>query len=560
VNVDIRFGVRIPLRDGVELAATLYAPRSASPRPCLTVLTPYTADYWHDRALSFAEHGFTFFTVDVRGRGDSQGRFQPFFQEVEDGHDVVEWIARHPLCDGRVATVGGSYSGFAQWAAAKTRPPHLAAMIPVAAAHAGVDFPFRSNISLPYLGQWLSFTQGRTLRSKLFGDEAFWRGFYRERFEAGASFASLADAFGGEHAETLRGWISHAEPGPYFDAAAPSSAEYAGLDLPILTVTGAYDDDQPGALAYYRRHMAAGGPGAAKHDLLIGPWDHAGTRTPTPSYAGVTFGESSVLDMAALQAGWLRWALDGGERPALLRKPVTWFVMGAERWRSADSLEAVTVEMRPLFLGSTGSAHRLTSAGVLGPQPAGAGEDRYVYDPTDLSIAAVEASAGPDMLTDDRVLMAMEGRRLVFETAPFETSTELSGFFALEAWISLDQPDTDFRVAVYEVSGGGRQQLLSFDQQRARYRESLRKPALITTHEPLRYVFDGFTFISKQVEAGGRLRLVIGPNDSMFTQKTYNAAKPVSEQTLADARPVTVTLHHGPAHPSALRIPIGATD
>jgi len=46
------------------------------------------------------------------------------------------------------------------------------------------------------------------------------------------------------------------------------------LDLPILTITGMYDDAQPGALDHYRRHMAQASPAArARHFLVIGPWD-----------------------------------------------------------------------------------------------------------------------------------------------------------------------------------------------------------------------------------------------------------------------------------------------
>ena len=105
---------------------------------------------------------FPFLTVDVRGRGNSEGSFRPFIQEAKDGYDVVEWLAKQPYCNGKIAMWGGSYAGYDQWATAKEFPPHLATIVPVASPAAGVDFAARGNMSPPYEMQWLSFTSGHT--------------------------------------------------------------------------------------------------------------------------------------------------------------------------------------------------------------------------------------------------------------------------------------------------------------------------------------------------------------------------------------------------------------
>ena len=92
--VRFQWGVRIPMRDGVHLNATAYIPaKQKSPAPCVFTLTPYIAQSYHDRGMYFAANGYPFFTVDVRGRGNSEGTFRPFIQEGKDGHDIVEWIA-----------------------------------------------------------------------------------------------------------------------------------------------------------------------------------------------------------------------------------------------------------------------------------------------------------------------------------------------------------------------------------------------------------------------------------------------------------------------------------
>src|SRR5438046_2427624 len=91
-DVDLLGGVKIPLRDGVKLNATVYKPKEMKdPLPVIFTLTPYIADKYHDRAWYFAQHGYIFATVDARGRGSSEGRFEPFANEGRDGHDIVEW-------------------------------------------------------------------------------------------------------------------------------------------------------------------------------------------------------------------------------------------------------------------------------------------------------------------------------------------------------------------------------------------------------------------------------------------------------------------------------------
>ncbi len=103
-RVEWQWGVKIPLRDGVHLNANLYKPAGLKePRPCLFTLTPYVSDSNHDRGMYFAAHGYPFLTVDVRGRGNSEGSFRPLIQEAKDGYDVVEWLAKQSYCNGKIS-------------------------------------------------------------------------------------------------------------------------------------------------------------------------------------------------------------------------------------------------------------------------------------------------------------------------------------------------------------------------------------------------------------------------------------------------------------------------
>ena len=559
-KVELKWGVRIPLRDGVNLSATVYLPKEqAAPASCIFTLTPYIAQSYHDRGVYFAAHGLPFLTVDVRGRGNSEGQFRPMIQEAKDGYDVVEWLAKQPYCNGKVAMWGGSYAGYDQWATAKERPPHLATIVPAAAAHAGTDFPMRNNIADSYLLQWLTMTAGKTSQAGIFGDSAFWNGLWRDRFEHGVAFDTLDKALGSTQS-TLREWLQHPAVDEYFDGYNPTAAQYAALDLPILSITASYDDDQPGALAFYRESMAhASATQRAQHFLIIGPWDHAGTRTPTAEVGGVKFGPAALVDLPQLHLDWYAWTMAGGPKPAFLQKPVAYYVMGAEKWRYADTLDAVTAQALPYYLGSTGDATRVGTAGSLSPDvgTAKGNPDRYVYDPRDVSQAELQTVVDASSKRDQRLIVESEGKHLVYRSPPFAKAIEVSGFFKLSAWLSIDQPDTDFAASIYEVSPDGQSILLTTDVMRARYRKSLRRAGLVKSPAALQYDFASFTFVSRQIASGSRLQLVLGPINTISAQKNYNSGGDVSSETMKDARPVVVGLLHDRAHKSVLFVPIG---
>jgi uncharacterized protein len=107
-----RFNVRVPLRDGITLAADLVLP-DALPAPVVVMRTPYGrgGESQTKRADAFATAGYCACWVDVRGRGDSEGAIDPYRNDGLDGVDVIAWAASQDWCDGSVATYGGSYAG-----------------------------------------------------------------------------------------------------------------------------------------------------------------------------------------------------------------------------------------------------------------------------------------------------------------------------------------------------------------------------------------------------------------------------------------------------------------
>ena len=546
------------MRDGGQLSGILYLPANHNePTPAIFAMTPYIAQSHHESARHYARHGYPFLSVDVRGRGNSEGRFH-FLNEAQDGYDVVEWLAMQGFCNGQVAMWGSSYLGYCQWVIAAQRPPHLATIIPVSAAFQGVDFPLRNNVFLPYAEAWLTLIAGYPLQDKLFADGPFWRDKSKESFKSGMALRNF-DTFIGNPSALFQEWLSHPELDDYWDRHNPRPEQYSTLSIPVLTITGAYDADQPGALEHYLQHVRrASAAISAKHYLIVGPWDHRGCAVPEAEFCGLKVGPASLIDMRRLHRQWYAWTMQGGEKPEFLKKNVAYYVAGAEKWRYADTLEGVTSRSEPLYLSSTQNPTDLYSSGSLNPNlPVSAEPDHYLYDPRDVSHAEFESTVDPYSFVDQKMLHLMMGKQLVYHSVPFERDTELSGFFKFSAWIAIDQPDTDFRAMVYEVALDGSVIMLSIDWLRARYRESLRKAKLIDTREPLRYDFEHFTFISRQILKGHRLRLVVGPINSIHWQKNHNSGGIVAEESMDDARPVTVRLFHDGTYPSALYVPFG---
>lgn len=240
-DVEFVWDLRIPMRDGVKLSGLLLRPLGAkAPLPVLLHLTPYTTNAYIQHGLYLASRGFAFVSVDVRGRGNSEGTFEPMANDGRDGHDAVEWLARQPWSTGKVGMWGGSYAGFDQWSTLKEGPPHLAAVAPAASPYPGHDFPRFKNVSYPYVVQWITYAGGRTAQPGLFGHNRTWAGLFREHYLAHRPFADL-DQFVGNPSPIFRQWLEHPMPDPYWDAMVPKAGDYARMHVPILTITGGLD-------------------------------------------------------------------------------------------------------------------------------------------------------------------------------------------------------------------------------------------------------------------------------------------------------------------------------
>lgn len=560
-GVDIQLRMKIPMRDGLRLNADLFRPHGSKERlPVLFCLSPYVSDAMHAMGSYFAQHGYVFVAIDSRGRNGSEGSFLSWSHEGRDGYDAVEWLAKQPWSNGRIGGWGGSYLGFTQWSTLKEAPPHLLTIVPTASVRPGLDFPSAAGIFYSYDVPWLAFVGGVASNEKLFGDSAFWRAKFGERYLGNAPFRSL-DRIAGNDSAIFQEYLRHPSYDAYWQSMTPSAAQYARIGVPILTITGHWDDDQIGAMSYYNEHMRYGtGEARAKHYLVIGPWDHGGTRRPQKELAGLKFADASIVDIRKLHLQWYDWILKGGKQPDFLKQRVAYYVTGEEAWKYAARVEDIANERRSYYLSSNaGAANDVFHSGSLSSNPVSDEvPDGYTYDPLDLQPGKVELRRGDvgEFLVDQTDALDLHGAGVVYHSEPLPDVIELSGAPTASVWLALDAPDTDFQVFLQEIRPDGSAVFLSGSMLRARYRQSPSRALPVPAGEVQRYDFDRLPFVSRRLARGSRLRFVLRAVNSIQFQKNYNSGGDVSDETGADARTVHVRVYHDAAHPSAIELPL----
>jgi predicted acyl esterase len=125
----------VEVSDGAQLSVLRYPARNG-PAPAVVILTPYRKEAaWFNYHHVAIEHGYEVLVADARGFGASTGRYEgPLSErEVEDGVELLEWVAAQDFCTGRTAMIGASYLGALQYRIAARRPRGLCCIAPAIA-------------------------------------------------------------------------------------------------------------------------------------------------------------------------------------------------------------------------------------------------------------------------------------------------------------------------------------------------------------------------------------------------------------------------------------------
>jgi uncharacterized protein len=451
-----RFNVRIPMRDGITLAADLVLPDDL-PAPVVVMRTPYGrgGELATKRADAFAKAGYCACWVDVRGRGDSEGTFDPYRNDGPDGVDVIAWAAAEEWCDGSAATYGGSYPGRIQWLTALHHPPALKAMIVLVTP----SDPFVENptgVPAPMHIHWFRMTDGRAMQ---YTEAVDWMEVYRHRplieLDEAASFRSELWREECRH-QTLDAWW---EPLRY-------QHRIGDADVPVLHISGWYDDEEIGTPANFAAMRAAGRTGQR---LLMGPWGHqvnAGT-----SLGQLDFGHGAVIDLEAAMTAFLD-EMVRGRPPAEPVSPARIFLMGANEWLDLADWPAPESTELSLYLDSEGNANSRHGDGRLltSPAPADSPADTWVHDPDRPVPFITPASSAQIGGPDDYSALETRGDVLVYTSEPLTEPLDVVGPVRLLTFVSTSAADTDVTARLVDVHPNGFAQRLCDGLVRLRYR------------------------------------------------------------------------------------------
>jgi putative CocE/NonD family hydrolase len=566
----------IPVRDGTELEAWITRPSDAKEKlPTILTLTQYDIDGGRhgDSAGYYAHRGYAFVQAYVRGRGQSGGvKSENLGAQVgRDGYDLVEWIAAQPWSDGRVVMFGGSFVGMTQWQTAAQLPPHLAGIAPYVPIYPGWDIPNSNGIPQAWTTVILGYVAGRALNPGFIRNQDYWEGKMLEQYAAYRPFYELDRAIGiaaddwwmpdaqGKKKSMFDVWLDHVGDATFNLAAEPKAESYARMNFPVLTMTGYYDEDQPGALRYYRNYLAhAPAAAVAQLRLVIGPWDHSGTQEPVKVIEGAEIPQAAVIDMQKLHADWYDYALGRGPLPPLLHAGVAYFMLGADEWRYAKTLDSASSgKDLTLYLAEpAGTPQSVFRSGQLASAPhAGEPPARVVSDPHELPELAVAQYAADENLTSQ--FRAFQKRAITFHSDPFAEDTEIAGHMRLTLACEADAPDFDLWAQVLMVLPDGSAVRLGEDIRRARFRDSQFKEELVKPGQSIQIPFE-FNWLARRIPAGARLRLTIAPLNSPNYQKNFNTGGRIGYENIADARIANIKIFHDAGRQSRLTLPLAA--
>lgn len=534
----------IPMRDGVRLSTNVYLPDAGGPFPVLLVRTPYNKGTLLIASYRvFLDRGFAVVVQDVRGRYASGGTFGALAQELTDGDDTLNWIAKQRWSTGRIGMLGGSYVGMVQWRAALAGNPHLQAIFP---AVSGSD-EYRDRF----------YSRGGALKP---GHRLLWLadnfrapGYQRLPFFDFVNHLPLRTADRVAAGRTLDIWqqaLNH----PAYDAFWRSRSileRISAVRIPAFIVSGWYDNYVEGDLDAFvalRRQSRT-------HRILIGPWGHSMTE-PFPS--GITFGGKSSAPIRNIQLAWFdHWLRAPQPAPDFPQAPVRIFVMGANEWRDEQEWPLARTRLTPLYLASRLTARSLQGDGLLLSQPAQSDADTFTYNPrhpVPTVGGAICCNAGvflPGPMDQRRV--ETRDDVLIYTSPPLKQDMEVTGEIHVVLYVSSSAPDTDFTAKLVDVSPDGFARNVCDGILRLRYREGLHKLKLAKPGE--RYQIDIPAGVTSNVfRSGHRIRLEVSSSNFPRFDRNPNTAEPIAEEK--ELHVANQTVFHGKATPSHILLPV----
>lgn len=517
--------VRIPMRDGVKLFTSIYAPKDKSRRyPILMMRTPYSVGPYGPKAYRgdlgpsplFGPAGYIFAYQDVRGAYMSEGKFvnmRPIralkggpqdTDESTDARDTIAWLLDNvPHHNGRVGTWGISYPGFYTSAGMiDAHPAHKAAspQAPICDWFVGDDFHHNGALFLPHAFNFLArFGHPRPEPTQARG-VPFDHGT-PDGYDFFLRMGPLANAdrlyFKGDvpfwdemmRHDTYDGFWKERNIRPHLKGIGPA----------VMTVGGWFDAENLfGALETYKA-VEANGP-RSTNVLVMGPWSHgAWARGDGSRLGAIEFGsKTGEFYRNQIEFPFFEHHLKGeGGWP----QPEAWvFETGANRWRQYDAWPPTAAKPAVFHLAAGGKLSR--------EAPGGDSEahDEYTSDPAKPVPFQDETHNGMDAryMVEDQRFAARRPDVLAYQTEPLESDLLLAGPLKADLFVSTTGTDSDWVVKLIDVNPGdapdpdpnpaeirmgGYQQLVRGEIFRGKFRKGFDRPEAFEPGVPDRVAF-----------------------------------------------------------------------
>lgn len=590
--------VMVPARDGTRLATDIYFPavdgeRAPGTFPTLVERTPYgkNGERFRNVGRYFASRGYVTVVQDIRGRFESEGEFYIYVNDGPDGYDAVEWIAEQPWSDGRVASIGGSYSAATLHALGALGPPHWSAYFVregTASYHEDVEsqggaFKLTHNV-------------GYALGLAANGDFALSDPVVARHFEkARGSFEDwlqrppldLLHALepDPEVAAWYRDWVLHPDLDGYWrQNGYEFESRYDDFpDVPAYYLGGWFDGIHRGTMTNYQAFAERR---SSPVKLIVGPWIHGPANIDRRVTGDVDFGAAAQVDYDALRVRWFDQVLKGEDTGILDEPPVLIFVMGGGsgamtpgghldhggRWRWEEAWPPPDAEPTPYYLQEDGG---------LAPSRPSASESStsYRFDPEDpvptlggrmlsggdvVPSGPYERRCRPEVFNcDDTLPIAARGDVLVFETPPLERDVEVVGPVEVKLWVASTAPDTDFTARLVDVYPANEDYPSGYALDvadgmiRARYRGSTAEPETMEPGSVHELTVDLWT-TATLFQEGHRIRVEVSSSNFPEYSVNPNTGEPV--ETGVRKESAINTIHHDRQHPSRVVLPLRSPD
>ncbi|HKD68580.1 MAG TPA: CocE/NonD family hydrolase [Candidatus Binataceae bacterium] len=563
-DIIIDKNVPVPMRDGVVLRADVFRQSPTARYPVLLERTPYgktlprmVLDTVH--VLNAVEAGYAVVIQDCRGRFASDGEFVPFFCDINDGYDTVEWCAGQSWSNGRIGMFGTSYVGATQLLAAISAPPHLNAICPVVSAadfHNGWIYEggaFRLGFVAAWVAQFLalgqldrlplSATQRETERQNILDSV--------ERLRRTLSHMPLMELplFKLEGlAPYFQDWLAHPDDGEYWRRF-NIIAHHDRVTAPALHMGGWYDLFVAGALHNFTglRKNAATERARAGQRLLFGPWVHGSLQSQVSPIGERDYGWRSLVPLSETKLGWFNHWLRDVDNWVASDAPVRVYVLN-KGWRHEQEWPLAGTQWTAFYLQSAGRANSLNGDGRLSRDTASSQPpDVFLYNPFNPT-----PTIGVGGIYDQRSVEA-RSEVLVYSTPPLTEALEVTGPVIVVLYASSSAPDTDFSAKLVDVAPNGYAANLCDGLLRARYRNSPSHPELMQPGEVYEFKIDlngtGNVFLP-----GHQIRLEISSSNFPKFDRNPNIGEPVA--LARHTQSAIQTVFHDSKYPSHVVLPV----